>query len=108
MKLLTIAVLGLAVAAGCVQSAEDPAAETDPAPVDMAELSQASVLALDPADPHEDVCGLLPCGGPCSMACDYQGLLEQYVPEGTCATFFCELTDGRSVVLDACHAPAPH
>ena len=83
MKLLTVAVLGLAAAASCVQSPDDPTVGTDPTPVAVADLAQASALSLDSDDPHEDVCDVLPCDGPCSMACDYQGLLEQYVPVGT-------------------------
>ena len=50
------------------------------------------------------ICDLLPSCGVCSVACDHDALIE-HVPPGTCAAFFCELTDGREVSFHACH---PH
>ncbi len=70
-------------------------------PVVVGEGAQLSTLAV--SDGSDDLCELLPCDGPCSLACDHDALVEQYVPDGTCASFVCELTDGRTVVLDACN-----
>lgn len=93
-------------------------ATEDPAPVPVPEpavsnLAQASTEAPASADDAagedaggEDICGLLPCEGPCSLACDYAALIEQYVPPGTCASFYCHLTDGRPFAIDGCRPEA--
>ncbi len=53
--------------------------------------------------PEPDICDLLAddCGA-CSVACDWEALIE-YVPPGTCVAFICELVDGRHVTVHACH-----
>ena len=61
-----------------------------------------SHVVASPTD-DEGICDLLPPDGPCALACDQQALAEQYVPEGACAAFLCELTDGRDVTIHACH-----
>ena len=62
-------------------------------------------VASEPGDDDEadDICGLLPADGPCALACDEGALADTYVPRGTCAAFACTLTDGRTVIVHACH-----
>ena len=48
-----------------------------------------------------DICTVLPACGVCAHICD--GTLADYVPAGVCAAIRCELTDGRSVTVHACH-----
>ncbi|MBA3459401.1 MAG: hypothetical protein H0T46_05535 [Deltaproteobacteria bacterium] len=103
-----LSLLAFGALAAC--AVEDPAPAPEPA-VAVSDLAQASTRAPASADDaagedggNEDVCGLLPCDGPCSLACDYEALIEQYVPPGTCASFYCHLTDGRPFSLDGCRA----
>ena len=42
-------------------------------------------------------------GDPCNLACDPEGLLETYVPEGTCIQFECKLTDGTPIRVGGCN-----
>ena len=97
--------VGLLLFAGCVVGdTNDP--ETDGTTTG----EQPSIGALSGAEdvvqgPEPSVCDVLPCDGPCSLACDRDALIEQYVPKGFCIHFFCELTDGRLIVLDACRPP---
>jgi len=94
--------LALALGSGCVAGPEagDEEPETDPVVV-VSDVAQPSTSALaEPGEPA-DICGLLPCDGPCSAACDYEAL-AQYVPNGTCVTFLCDLADGRTVAVHAC------
>lgn len=66
--------------------------------------ARATVVIDEMATAAEpDICDLLPddCGA-CSVACDWEALVE-YVPPGTCAAFICELVDGRDVTFHACH-----
>ncbi len=51
--------------------------------------------------PVADVCDVLPAEGPCAAGCDREALIT-HVPAGTCAAFYCELTDGRTAVFHAC------
>ena len=55
--------------------------------------------------PQPSVCDVLPPSGPCSLVCDRDELVTEYVPAGTCVSFYCELTDGHVLVLDACRPP---
>ena len=99
--LLSMLAVGALSACAVEESAPPPEPE---APVsDLAQASTgAPASADDAADADEDICGLLPCDGPCSLACDYNALIEQYVQPGTCASFYCHLTDGRPFSLDGC------
>lgn len=99
--------VGLLLVAGCLDA--DP---NDPEQGGTSTGEQPSTGALhgDTAvaqGPEPSVCDVLPCDGPCSLACERDALVDQYVPEGFCISFFCELTDGRVMVLDVCHAPEP-
>ena len=49
----------------------------------------------------ENVCDLVPAEGPCADLCDPEALAE-HIPEGTCVTFVCHLTDGRRVLTGGC------
>lgn len=100
-----LSVLAVGVLAAC--AVDDPAAPLEPEPA-VSDLAQTSTGALASADDAEgghdgeNLCDLLPCEGPCSLACDYKSLLEQYVQPGTCVSFYCQLTDGRPFSLDGC------
>jgi hypothetical protein len=49
------------------------------------------------------LCDLLPQdGSACAHACDESALLA-FIPEGTCATFSCPLTDGSTFVTGGCN-----
>ncbi len=49
------------------------------------------------------VCKLLPAGdGACAHACDPVALAT-FIPEGTCATFTCTLTDGSEFRAGGCN-----
>lgn len=53
--------------------------------------------------PDTSVCAYLPHDdSACSHACDPDVLIH-YVPEGTCATFVCDLTNGSQYVTGACN-----
>jgi len=98
--------VGLLLAAGCLDGGPNV---SEAGGTSVGE--QPSIGALYEHDgelaqgPQPSVCDVLPCDGPCSLACDRDELVKQYVPSGTCVSFYCELTDGRTIVLDACHAP---
>ena len=65
---------------------------------------EGRALIADEMSPGtDDVCRLLPPDdGACSDACDWEALRE-YVPEGTCAAFVCDLIDGRQAIFHCCH-----
>jgi hypothetical protein len=102
MRLL-LSLLAAGALAAC--AVDDPAAPPQPEAT-VSDLAQASTgapaSAADVAGEAEDICGLLPCDGQCSLACDYNALLEQYVQPGTCASFYCHLEDGRPFSVDGC------
>lgn len=56
-------------------------------------------------DPEEPAfCAMLPQdGGACAHACDEDALLT-FIPEGTCATFACPLSDGTTHVTGGCNS----
>jgi hypothetical protein len=66
---------------------------------DDARAEQVDMVSM-PDEPG--ICELLPECGPCADACDPDAL-EQHLPPGTCAAFICELTDGRTLTVHACH-----
>jgi hypothetical protein len=74
---------------------------TDDLPPDLPTTSRA--LEEDPADPNLDVCALLPDDdGACAHACDPDALIA-FIPEGTCVTFSCTLTNGRLYRTGGCN-----
>jgi len=40
--------------------------------------------------------------GACSLACNVDALIEQFVPAGTCVLFTCELIDGNTLSIGGC------
>lgn len=69
----------------------------------LSDDARATVIIDQMATADEpDICDLLPDCGACSVACDWEALIE-YVPPGTCAAFVCELMDGRDATFHACH-----
>jgi hypothetical protein len=74
-------------------------------PEEPPNVEESAIVSSEDAPPpaEDDICGLLPDDGPCALACDDAALAEQYVPEGTCAAFACVLTDGRRIIVHACH-----
>lgn len=99
---MVVSMLATLLVTSCAESATD---DTPPFEVsegaqfagDFAEVGDGS------ADAGDDICEHLPCDGACSLACDYDALVDQYVPPNTCASFVCELDDGRTIGLDACN-----
>jgi hypothetical protein len=94
--------IAMAIAGSACAGDDASTDDTDPSDDDGRASVTASV-ALPDAD--QDICGALPGTGPCSLLCDRDALVEQYVPANTCAVFVCELDDGRRVTMHACHPP---
>ena len=98
--------VGLGLLAGCLDG--DPNV-TEPDGTSVGEQPSLGALSSAPGELAQgrepSICDALPCDGPCSLACDREELVTEYVPAGTCISFYCELTDGRPFVLDACHPP---
>ena len=72
------------------------------APTSTAEENPATQSRVrDDGLPPE--CDLLPNdGSACAHACDVDAL-RAFIPEGTCATFTCPLTDGNQFVIGGCN-----
>jgi len=102
--------LATILATGCVATATD---DTTGMPQDDQARPALAPVATAPADQpatvikayakNETVCDLLPQTGPCSLACDPQALIDQYVVSGTCVTFTCHLTDGQVFNAGGCN-----
>lgn len=92
------------LATACVEDAEITLEEPDPDIEGPSVFAQVDSSApMEPGQQtDEEICGLLPCDGPCSLACDSEALIAEYVPSGTCVVFSCKLTDGRSISVHAC------
>jgi hypothetical protein len=41
--------------------------------------------------------------GACSLACDPDAAVAEFVPEGTCTMFECDLSDGTTINVGGCH-----
>jgi hypothetical protein len=59
---------------------------------------------LSPVLAYDPLCELLPADttGLCLDLCSPEQLVED-LPLHVCATLYCPLTDGRVIVVDACH-----
>ena len=79
-------------------------ADDDVVPLPSDDAHAAITNSLDVPDADYNICEHLPASGPCSVLCD-RAALEEYVPESSCAVFVCELTDGQTVSVHACHPP---
>ena len=67
-------------------------------PSDTAEFTRERMR-----DPEPDVCSMLPADeGACTHACDPVALAS-FIPDGTCATFTCTLTDGSIYRTGGCN-----
>lgn len=95
---LLVATFCLAACVDETPTLEDPPS-SEPSTGEIAQVSQSAQL-LD-ANAEYDVCEHLPLDPPCSLACDYDALAAT-LPHGSCAAFFCTLTDGNEIVLHAC------
>ena len=107
-KLLYVTALAIAGAVGCAQVADAPPAELQgmPVPPDENDEMIADIDRLEhptfAADPTPTICAMLPTdGSACAHACD-PGALQAFIPEGTCVTFDCPLTDGTTVRVGGC------
>ncbi|HUS32563.1 MAG TPA: hypothetical protein VMZ53_28875 [Kofleriaceae bacterium] len=81
------------------ETPEEPGIDT-PAEMPQTALTERS-RQQNPGDPA--VCELLPQDdSACAHACDEDVLLT-YIPEGTCASFACPLTDGTTFVTGGCN-----
>lgn len=40
--------------------------------------------------------------GACSIACNMDAVIDQYVPAGTCVAFVCDLVDGSTIQIGGC------
>jgi hypothetical protein len=96
---------GIKGSPGSLPTEETPEQTANDTPLDepttMAEESAARQTRHDPEDPA--VCSMLPHDdSACAHACDEDALLA-YIPEGTCASFSCPLTDGTTFVTGGCN-----
>lgn len=62
-------------------------------------VAKQEVLDEAPAD----YCAELPSDGPCSLACDPDAMIDQYVPHGQCVTYRCELKSGQVFRTGGCN-----
>jgi len=97
------ALVGALVVSVPIAACADGAPTTDPPPLVVTELALGGEATLVAPDGEPGICELLPLDGPCSLVCDPAALIARYVPAGSCVTFFCELTDGRTIIVDVCH-----
>jgi hypothetical protein len=84
---------------------EDPINVPDPYEgVEEGELpTSARRTPQDPMDPDQGVCNLLPMDdSACAHACDPVAL-SAFIPQGTCVTFTCTLTDGSQYRTGGCN-----
>ena len=94
--------LALLIVASC---GVDVSSESGPGFDEMLDVDLlSSTLTMD--DPaHSDICGALPADGACSLLCDVDMLVANFVPEGTCVAFICDLNDGQTIAMHVCHPP---
>ncbi len=100
------------VAACAEQVGPDIAPDEDEDPInfpDPYEGVQSGVPTIarsspqDPIDPDPDICNKLPDDdSACAHACDPVAL-SAFIPEGTCVTFTCTLTDGSQYRTGGCN-----
>ncbi len=74
---------------------------TDDLPPDLPTTARS--LNDDPEDPNLEECALLPDDdGACAHACDPDALAA-FIPQGTCVTFSCTLTNGKLFRTGGCN-----
>lgn len=102
-----IAIASVVFASACIADGVggDPGAlytEKGLSPDEQTEL-EATARELSPDPEQPAFCAMLPQdGGACAHACDQDALLS-FIPEGTCATFACPLSDGTTHVTGGCN-----
>ena len=94
--------LALIVGSACVADDDDIA--DDPPAIDDVRASISAAIAPSDDDGY-NFCEHLPASGPCSLLCDRDALVDQYVPLHSCVVFVCDLDDGRRISVHACHPP---
>lgn len=102
--LATVVACGLAGCAEDPQHLEDPADDLPTKPIHTATPEHAiDTPEAEPREAAEAVrCEPMSDEGPCSLVCDRDALLDQYVPAGTCIHFACTAHDGTRHHLGAC------
>jgi hypothetical protein len=100
MTAARLALLFALAGSSCVSTDDEPIAGPAPSEQESADVTEAFA---SPPNEDDELCDSLPDEGPCSLACDIDALVAQYVPVGTCAAFACTLDDGREVHVHACH-----
>jgi hypothetical protein len=108
MQTKLIAIGGWLVISGASACASDEVEVT--ASEDVARPENANVRLRMPAqreipeDTGPEDCELVSAvDGACSLACDPDAVIAQFVPEGTCTMFECDLTDGTTINVGGCH-----
>ena len=93
---LAAGIVALSLAACAVDDQDHLSIVVEETPVGT--RSEAAV----PVD--ERICDLLPDDpqAVCTYACDPDALTD-FVPEGLCVKFACELTTGETILVSACH-----
>ncbi|HEU0034898.1 MAG TPA: hypothetical protein VFQ53_29940 [Kofleriaceae bacterium] len=90
---------GMLAISACTSSDEAP----DEGPVNPDSLepmtSNDESLVAAPSDP----CAVVATEGACTLVCDPDRLVEEYVPPGSCVTWLCELRDGGTRRVGGCH-----
>jgi len=101
LKLITL------TAALILSACLDESAPTSTDSGDDETVELARDVPGDKADDIEDegernICDLLPTEGACAHACDPETMMT-FVPEGTCAVFHCQLSDGTIYNTGGCN-----
>lgn len=96
------ALVAIFCGSACLIGDDEPSVDTH-IPDDDGRTNISAAVELP--DGGYNICEHLPAEAPCSLLCDRDALVEQYVPESSCAVFVCELTDGRRISVHACHPP---
>jgi hypothetical protein len=84
--------------------------ESGPTSTDSGDGEVTELTRQAPGDKSDDIeedgarniCDLLPTDGACAHACNPEKMMT-FVPEGTCAVFVCELTDGTTYNTGGCN-----
>ena len=99
--LLAILVSSSALVTGCTDDLAMDQRDLEVQPLDATDDAQPEAAAV--AETGGDFCAELPSEGPCSLACDPDALIDQYVPHGQCVMYRCELTSGAVFRTGGCN-----
>jgi hypothetical protein len=96
-----IAVAPLLLAACLDQTTDVDATKAGPVALEHAAEALSTEARIDEITPS--VCSeIVATDGPCAVACDPLKLMS-YIPNGTCATFVCDLEDGTQWLTGGCN-----